>query len=64
MGEDEGGSPAAPALAAAAAVGEAASASPVQLLSPAAPRQRLFQFQDGEEQGGFSFKSHYTSGFF
>ena len=53
VGDEGGSSPASPA-AAAAAVGEA-SASPVQLLSPAmAPRQRLFQqFQDGEEQGGF-----------
>ena len=35
------------------AAGEKASASPAQLLSPAAPRRRLFQFQDGEEQEGF-----------
>ena len=46
-GDDEGGSQAATAEAASAA-------SPVQLLSPAAPRQRLFQFQDGEEQGDIS----------
>ena len=46
-GDDEGGSQ---------ATAEAASAaSPVQLLSPAAPpRRRLFQFQDGEEQGDIS----------
>ena len=47
--DDEGGSQAATAEAAASA------ASPVQLLSPAAPpRRRLFQFQDGEEQGDIS----------
>ena len=55
---DDEGSPA--VSAAATPVGEKASASPVQLLSPAAPRHRLFQFQDGEEQGGIYFRFHYT----
>ena len=47
-GDDEGGSQA-------TAEATASAASPVQLLSPAAPpRRRLFQFQDGEEQGDIS----------
>ena len=50
MNKDEG------SQTAGATAGEKASASPVQLLSPAAPRRRLFQFQDGEEQGGFPEK--------